>query len=153
MCFCIITTIILLENDPKNNHSTVYFGNFWDRVCYRPGSALTRFVSPAGRGAATDRGGAEKDPRGAHEAGAGPAAAAERGAENHPGEGKVQTQAVLLPEGGRMTLRCPAFVLHRPLHPHPHGSAPLRVVRCGFARFILEVLKERSGRMLLHRRP
>lgn len=117
------------------------------------------FVSSAGRGAVTDRGGTEKDPRGAHEAGAGPPAAAEGGAENHPGEGQVQTQAVLLSEGCRMRLSCPhpapptsskRHALHPP-HPTPlHDSippAPCRPLR--IARFILEVLKESLGTSLV----
>lgn len=59
----------------------------------------------AGRGSVAYRGGAEKDPRGAHEAGAGPSEAAEGGAENHPGEGQVPPQTLLHAQGHRMIRR------------------------------------------------
>lgn len=59
----------------------------------------------AGRGSVAYRGGAEKDPWGAHEAGAGPSEAAEGGAENHPGEGQVPPQTLLHAQGHRMIPR------------------------------------------------
>lgn len=59
---------------------------------------------PTGWGSVAYCGGAEKDPRGAHEAGAGPSEAAEGGAENDPRQGQVQAQALLHPEGHWMRL-------------------------------------------------
>ena len=108
-------------------------------------------VCVAGWGAVAYCGGAEKDSRGAHEAGAGPSETAEGGAENHPRQGQVQAQALLLPEGHRMktappssTCRAPAFIPTPPsrspsssFDPTPPPPPPL-----WNARFVLEVLKE-----------
>lgn len=95
-----------------------------------------------GRGAVAYRGGAEKNPRGAHEAGAGPSEAAEGGAENHPRQGQVQAQALLLPQGHRMNRRPPPCPLQLALLIIvPSSSSSSSVER----RFVLEVLKERPG--------
>lgn len=64
--------------------------------------------APTGWGTVAYCGGAEKDSRGAHEAGAGPSEAAEGGAENHPRQGQVQAQALLLPQGHWMNRLPPA---------------------------------------------
>lgn len=103
-------------------------------------------VCPAGWGSVAYCGRAEKDPRGAHEAGAGPAEAAEGGAENHPRQGQVQAQALLHPEGHRIRL----LPLRPQVIPLPH-PAPFSSSSSSFsptppplwnARFVLEVLKE-----------
>lgn len=95
------------------------------RICF--------FLYLTGWGAVAYSGGAEKDSRGAHEAGAGPSEAAEGGAENHPRQGQVQAQALLLPQSHRMRLLPLRPHVTPCLHPHPalppHHSTPLLL--CG----------------------
>lgn len=106
-------------------------------------SSLLCVLRVTGWGAVAYRGGAEKNPRGAHEAGAGPSEAAEGGAENHPRQGQVQAQALLLAQGHRMNRRPPPCPLQLALLIIvPSSSSSSSSVE---RRFVLEVLKERPG--------